>query len=49
VVSVDITPDPATHTHRIGRTARVDEEGWAFSLAGLDEMGRAVRVRLLEA
>ena len=25
--------------HRIGRTGRVDEEGWAFSLASLDEMG----------
>ena len=40
VVNVDITPDPATHTHRIGRTGRVDAEGWAFSLASMDEMGR---------
>jgi ATP-independent RNA helicase DbpA len=40
VINVDITPDAATHTHRIGRTARVDEEGWAFSLASMDEMGR---------
>jgi ATP-independent RNA helicase DbpA len=40
VINVDITPDPATHTHRIGRTGRVDEAGWAFSLASLDEMGR---------
>jgi ATP-dependent RNA helicase DbpA len=39
VVNVDITPDPATHTHRIGRTGRVDEEGWAFSLASMEEMG----------
>jgi ATP-independent RNA helicase DbpA len=44
VVNVDITPDPATHTHRIGRTARVDEEGWAFSLASLDEMGRVGQI-----
>jgi len=44
VVNVDITPDPATHTHRIGRTARVDEEGWAFSLVGLDEMGRVGQI-----
>jgi ATP-independent RNA helicase DbpA len=40
VINVEITPDPDTHTHRIGRTGRVDEEGWAFSLASVDEMGR---------
>jgi len=40
VINVDVTPDPATHTHRIGRTGRVDAEGWAFTLASLDEMGR---------
>jgi ATP-dependent RNA helicase DbpA len=40
VVNVDISPDPATHTHRMGRTGRVDAEGFAFSLVGLDEMGR---------
>ncbi|CAD5371637.1 ATP-dependent RNA helicase, specific for 23S rRNA [Rubrivivax sp. A210] len=44
VVNVDISPDPATHTHRIGRTGRMGEggsaDGWAFSLASLDEMGR---------
>ena len=44
VVNVDITPDPATHTHRIGRTGRVDEAGWAFSLASLDEMGAVGRI-----
>lgn len=40
VVNVDITPDAEVHTHRIGRTGRGDAEGWAFSLASLDEMGR---------
>jgi ATP-dependent RNA helicase DbpA len=40
VINVDITPDVATHTHRIGRTGRADEAGWAFSLASVDEMGR---------
>ncbi len=40
VINVDIAADPDTHTHRIGRTGRVDEEGWAFSLASMDEMGR---------
>ncbi len=40
VINVDIAIDAATHTHRIGRTGRVDESGWAFSLASMDEMGR---------
>ncbi|MBL8344802.1 MAG: ATP-dependent RNA helicase DbpA [Rubrivivax sp.] len=40
VINVDIAIDVATHTHRIGRTGRADEEGWAFSLASMDEMGR---------
>ncbi len=44
VINVDISPDPATHTHRIGRTGRVDAEGWAFSLASLDEMGRVGQI-----
>jgi ATP-dependent RNA helicase DbpA len=44
VINVDMTPDPATHTHRIGRTGRVDEAGWAFSLASLNEMGRVGQI-----
>jgi ATP-independent RNA helicase DbpA len=40
VINVDVTPDAPTHTHRIGRTGRADEAGWAFSLASMDEMGR---------
>jgi len=44
VINVDISPDTATHTHRIGRTGRVDEAGWAFSLASLDEMGRVGQI-----
>ena len=44
VINVDITPDVDTHTHRIGRTGRADEEGWAFSLASLDEMGRVGQI-----
>jgi ATP-dependent RNA helicase DbpA len=47
VINVDVTPDPATHTHRIGRTGRVDAEGWAFSLASLDEMGRVGQIEHL--
>jgi ATP-independent RNA helicase DbpA len=44
VINVDISPDVATHTHRIGRTGRVDAEGWAFSLASVDEMGRVGQI-----
>jgi ATP-dependent RNA helicase DbpA len=44
VINVDVTPEPATHTHRIGRTGRVDAQGWAFSLASLDEMGRVGQI-----
>jgi ATP-independent RNA helicase DbpA len=44
VINVDITPDAEVHTHRIGRTARGDQEGWAFSLASVDEMGRVGRI-----
>jgi len=40
VINVDITPEPALHTHRIGRTGRGQAQGWALSLASLDEMGR---------
>ena len=44
VINVDVTPDAPTHTHRIGRTGRVDEEGWAFSLASMNEMGRVAQI-----
>jgi len=44
VINVDITPEVEVHTHRIGRTGRGDEDGWAFSLASLDEMGRVGRI-----
>ena len=39
VINVDITPDAEIHLHRIGRTGRADQEGWAFSLVSGDEMG----------
>jgi ATP-independent RNA helicase DbpA len=32
VINVDITPDPEIHIHRIGRTGRAEEDGWALSL-----------------
>jgi len=40
VINVDVTPDPEVHVHRIGRTGRAGEEGWALSLASMEEMGR---------
>jgi ATP-independent RNA helicase DbpA len=41
VINVDVTPDAEVHVHRIGRTGRADEEGWALSLVSGNEMGRA--------
>ncbi|WP_206950970.1 ATP-dependent RNA helicase DbpA [Trinickia acidisoli] len=40
VINVDVTPDPDVHVHRIGRTGRADQDGWALSLASMNEMGR---------
>ncbi|WP_088283996.1 ATP-dependent RNA helicase DbpA [Ideonella sp. A 288] len=48
VINVDITPEPELHTHRVGRTGRADEAGWAFSLASLDEMGRVGRIEEMQ-
>jgi ATP-dependent RNA helicase DbpA len=48
VINVDITPDPEVHVHRVGRTGRADEDGWAFSLASMDEMGRVGRIEQLQ-
>ncbi|HQS59290.1 MAG: ATP-dependent RNA helicase DbpA [Gallionellales bacterium 35-53-114] len=40
VINVDVTPDPEIHTHRIGRTGRAEEAGWALSLCSASEMRR---------
>jgi len=48
VINVDISPDVEVHTHRVGRTGRADEEGWAFSLASMDEMGRVGRIEQMQ-
>ena len=40
VINVDVTPDPEIHIHRIGRTGRVDQEGWALSLCSPADMRR---------
>ena len=44
VINVYITPDRELHTHRVGRTGRADESGWAFSLASMDEMGSVGKI-----
>lgn len=48
VINVDVTPDPEVHIHRIGRTGRADEEGWAISLASMDEMGSVGKIEQLQ-
>ena len=48
VINVDVTPDAEMHIHRVGRTGRADAEGWAFSLASLDEMGRVGRIEQMQ-
>ncbi len=44
VINVDVTPDPEIHVHRIGRTGRADENGWALSLASPAEMHRVSQI-----
>ena len=48
VINVDVTPDAEVHIHRIGRTGRADEEGWAISLASMDEMGYVGKIEVLQ-
>jgi len=44
VINVDVTPDPEVHIHRIGRTGRADQEGWAFSLCSPNERHRLISI-----
>jgi ATP-independent RNA helicase DbpA len=48
VINVDVTPDPEIHVHRVGRTGRADEEGSAWSLASMNEMGRVGNIELMQ-
>lgn len=41
VINVELSPDPAIHTHRIGRSGRAGESGLALSLVAPAEGGRA--------
>lgn len=44
VINVDITPDPEVHIHRIGRTGRADENGWALSLCSPTDHRRVMAI-----
>jgi ATP-independent RNA helicase DbpA len=44
VINVDVTPDTEVHVHRIGRTGRVDQAGWAFSLVGPNQKRRVADI-----
>lgn len=39
VINYDVTHEPETYVHRIGRTARAGHEGEAIALCGPDEVG----------
>jgi len=44
VINVDVTPDPEIHIHRIGRTGRADQNGWALSLCAPTDRQRIVTI-----
>ncbi len=47
VINVDVTPDPEVHVHRIGRTGRADQDGWALSLCGPRDRHRILEIAKL--
>ncbi|MEQ1590278.1 MAG: ATP-dependent RNA helicase DbpA [Gallionella sp.] len=44
VINVDVTPDPEVHIHRIGRTGRADQDGWALSLCTPTDRNRIITI-----
>jgi ATP-dependent RNA helicase DbpA len=44
VINVDVTPDPEVHVHRIGRTGRADQNGWALNLCGPADRNRILTI-----
>ena len=44
VINIDVTPDPEIHIHRIGRTGRADQDGWALSLCSPAEQRRVAAI-----
>ncbi len=47
VINVDVTPDPEIYIHRIGRTGRADEDGWALSLCSPADKRRVAAIAQL--
>ncbi|UCV16491.1 ATP-dependent RNA helicase DbpA [Quatrionicoccus australiensis] len=44
VINVDVTPDPEIHIHRIGRTGRAEQDGWALSLCSNSDRRRITAI-----
>jgi len=44
VINVDPTPDTEVHVHRIGRTGRVDQAGWALNLVSPNQKRRVANM-----
>ncbi len=44
VINVDVTPDPEIHVHRIGRTGRGEDAGWALSLCSSADKRRVAAI-----
>ena len=44
VINVDVTPDPEIHVHRIGRTGRGEEDGWALNLCSSADKRRITNI-----
>ncbi|HJW25469.1 MAG TPA: ATP-dependent RNA helicase DbpA [Rhodocyclaceae bacterium] len=44
VINVDVTPDPEVHIHRIGRTGRAGQDGWALSLCSPGDKRRVAAI-----
>ena len=46
VINYDFPPQPKVFVHRVGRTARAGESGWAYSLIGQHDMPYLVDLQL---
>ena len=47
VINVDVTPNPEMHVHRVGRTGRADEDGWALSLCSSNDKRRVATIAMV--
>ena len=47
VINVEVTPEPAVHIHRIGRTGRAGAAGLALNLASGEERGRVAQIEAM--